>query len=227
MTTTIDFTLPEGHVTACIRRLLCAGYTGRTRAEVEAHIEELKHLGIGVPPHIPMLFPIIPALLSQAAETFVIGLDTAPEVEFVLFRQDGIDYVTVGSDHTDSVMEAQAAALAKNLCAKTVAPAAWPMADVAGHWDRLELRLACDGKVMQQGSVAQLMTPDDLRAFVAGHDGAEHEGRMIFSGTLETAGRFPRTAMELEISLTDPVLGRSLSHHFKVTPLAEIFPAVA
>lgn len=227
MSTTLTFALPGAFVTATIRRLLCAGYTGRTLAEVEAHIEELKPLGIGAPPHVPMLFPIMPALLSQAVQTHVMGPNTAPEVEFVQFRADGRDYVTVGSDHTDAVMEAQAAALAKNLCFKSVAPQAWAIDEIAGHWDTLELQLVCNGKVMQKGSVAQMMTPAALRDFVATFDGPEHEGRMIFSGTFETHGHYPQGEMAIEISLTDPVLGRSIAHAYKVTPLAEIFPAVA
>lgn len=227
MSTTLSFLVAGEPVTATIRRLLCAGYTGRTRAEVEAHIEELKPLGIGAPPHVPMLFPIMPALLSQATQTHVMGPNTAPEVEFVQFRIDGRDYVTVGSDHTDSVMEAQAAALAKNLCFKSVGSQAWAIDEIAAHWDSLELQLVCNGKVMQKGSVAQMMTPEALRDFVTEFDGGNHEGRMIFSGTFETHGRYPQGEMEIEISLTDPVLERSIRHAYKVTPLVEIFPAVA
>lgn len=227
MSTTLTFLVAGTPLEAVIRRLVCAGYTGRTRAEVEAHIEELKPLGIAPPPHVPMLFPIMPALLSQAAETHVMGPNTAPEVEFVQFRVDGRDYVTVGSDHTDSVMEAQAASLAKNLCFKSVATEAWAIDEIAGHWDRLELQLVCNGEVKQRGAVAQMLTPAALRYFVAEHDGPQHEGRMVFSGTIETHGRYPATRMEIEISLTDPVLERSIRHAYTVTPLVEFFPAVA
>jgi hypothetical protein len=192
---------------------------------VEAHIEELKALGIGAPPHIPMLFPIMPSLLTQSIDTAVIGPETAPEVEYVFFRHQGRDFVTVGSDQTDSAMEGKAACLAKNLCFKSIAKQAWPIDEVAQHWDSLELRLDCDGRTMQHGALATMMTPDQLRDFVTEHDGADHEGRMIFSGTLETHGRFPRGVQRLEIELRDPVLGRSIRHAYTVTPLDEIFPA--
>lgn len=224
MSVTVSFDTPEGPLSAGIDRVLAAGYTGRTRHLVEAHIEELKELGIGVPPHIPMLFPIIPGLLSQAGVTQVLGLDTSPEVEFVVFRTGGRDYVTVGSDQTDSVMEAQNAAIAKNLCLKSIATQAWPLDALTGHWDRLELTLTCEGKVMQHGALEQMMTPAQLQEFVAEHDGPQHEGRMIFSGTMEMHGRCPRQSVEMVITLHDPVLGRSIVHSYRVEPMLEIFP---
>lgn len=225
MSKTVTFSTPAGQIHTEIRRLLCAGYTGRTRHLVEAHIEELKALGIGAPAHIPMLFPIMPALLSQAESTTVLGPNTAPEVEYVIFRHEGQDYVTVGSDHTDTAMESKAPAMAKNLCFKSVAADAWSIADVAAHWDDLELTLTCDGRTMQHGALNQMMVPEDLRTFVAEHDGPDHESRMIFSGTLETHGQYPRTAARIEISLTDPVLKRSITHAYSVNPMDEIFPA--
>jgi hypothetical protein len=224
----VTFELPDkNRVVAHIRRLLCAGYTGRHQAEVEAHIKELATMGISAPVHIPMLLPIMPTLLTQSTRTYVLGENTAPEVEFVLFRQNGADYVTVGSDQTDSVMEAQAVAMAKNMCAKSVAPAAWPLSEIRGHWDKLELELTCNGRTMQKGGVALMLTPDALHSFVAKHDGPDHEGRMVFSGTFETHGKYPHGEISLAITLTDPVLGRQLRHLYSVTPMREFFPREA
>jgi hypothetical protein len=224
----ITFELPDkNRVVAQIRRLICAGYTGRDQSDIEAHMKELATIGIGAPPHIPMLFPIMPALLSQSTRTYVLGENTAPEVEFVLFRQDGADYVTVGSDQTDSVMEALAAAIAKNMCAKSVAPTAWPLSEVRSHWDKLELELTCEGRTMQRGRVELLMAPDALHGFVAKHDGPDHEGRMVFSGTFETQGKYPKGEVSLAITLTDPVLRRQLRHVYTVTPMQEFFPREA
>lgn len=225
MAETLEFALPQGgRIVAEIRRLICAGYTGRNQADVKAHIQELAAKGIGTPPHIPMLFPIIPTLLSQSTRTYVLGAGTAPEVEFVLFRQDGVDYVTVGSDQTDLVMEAQAAAVAKNLCPKSVATTAWRLSEVAPHWDSLELELVCNGATMQKGKVAALFAPAALHDLVATYDGPDHEGRMVFSGTIETHGDYPPGEVALSIGLVDPVLGRRLHHAYTVTPMAEFFP---
>ncbi|AZO34770.1 MAG: DUF2848 domain-containing protein [Mesorhizobium sp.] len=223
MTVVLSFQTPAGPVSATIRHVLAAGYTGRTRHLVEAHIEELKEIGIPAPPHVPMLFPIIPGLLSQSTETQVLGSDTSPEVEYVVFRQGGRDYVTVGSDQTDSVMEAQNAPMAKNMCLKSIAPDAWPLEEVLDHWDSLELSLVCDGKLMQQGKVEQMMRPAELQEFVSEHDGHEHEGRMIFSGTLEMNGRCPRERAEMTIKLHDPVLERAIVHRYTVEPTFPFF----
>jgi hypothetical protein len=221
----LTFQLPNNHkVTASIRRLLCAGYTGRNRADVELHITELAAIGIDRPSHIPTLFPIMPALLSQSAETYVLGENTAPEVEFVLFRQSEVDYVTVGSDQTDLAMEAKAPSMAKNLCVKSIARAAWPLNDVEKNWDDMEIELICDQKTMQKGRLNLIMTPGALFDFVARHDGPDHEGRMIFSGTLETHGKYPKSKISVELILSDPIRGRQIRHSYTVTPMAELFP---
>lgn len=223
MSTVLTFKTPTGPVSATIQRVVAAGYTGRTRHLVEAHIEELKQIGIPAPPHVPMLFPIIPGLLSQSSRTQVLGTETSPEVEYVVFRQGGRDYVTVGSDQTDSVMEAQNAPIAKNMCLKSIASHAWPLDELLGHWDSLELSLVCNGIVMQKGKVEQMMTPKQLQDFVAEHDGPDHEGRMIFSGTLEMHGRCPREKAEMTIRLGDPVLNRDIVHSYTVEPTSPFF----
>lgn len=223
MTVVVSFQTPAGPLSATVKRVLAAGYTGRTRHLVEAHIEELKELGIPTPPHVPMLFPIIPGLLSQSTETTVLGEETSPEVEFVVFTQDGRDYITVGSDQTDAVMEAKDAPIAKNMCLKSIAREAWPLEELLPHWDSLELSLICDGQVMQQGRVEQMMTPAQLKDFVAEHNGPDHESRMIFSGTIEMHGRCPREKAEMLIRLTDPVLGRVIEHRYTVEPVFPFF----
>lgn len=223
MSANLTFATPSGPLSATINRVVAAGYTGRTRHLVEAHVAELKELGIPAPPHVPMLFPIIPGLLSQSSATTVLGEETSPEVEYVIFRVDGLDYVTVGSDQTDSVMEAQNAPIAKNMCLKSIAKDAWLIDEVVDHWDELELSLTCNGKLMQKGKVDQMMTPSDLRDFVAEHDGPVHEGRLIFSGTLEMHGRCPKTKTEMVIRLNDPVLGRSIEHRYTVEPVFPYF----
>jgi hypothetical protein len=218
------FSLPDGEtVEANIRRLVGAGYAGRNQEDVLAHVEQLRTAGVAPPPHVPMLFPFIPTLASQETVTFVLGGDTTPEVEFVIFRQDGLDYVTVGSDQTDNAIEKQSMCLAKNCCVKTVASGAWRVSEVSEHWDQLRLKLSCNGTVMQSGNLGELLTHEDLLRFVEEQDGAQHEGRMVFSGTLPTHGTFPKGEVTLEISLSDPRLNRSIRHSYTVIPMQPFF----
>ena len=42
-----------------------AGYTGRDRASVQKHIDELAHEGIAPPPEVPMWYEMPPAILTK------------------------------------------------------------------------------------------------------------------------------------------------------------------
>ena len=69
-----------------------------------------------------------------------VGGDSSGEVETFVFAVDGEMYVSIASDHTDRKLETYSVALSKQVCVKPVARAAWPLADVAGHWDELVIR---------------------------------------------------------------------------------------
>ena len=220
----LEFTLPEGGAIRFeLRRVIAAGYTGRDRELVQAHIDELAEQGIAPPANVPILFPVMPTLVTTADEIAVLGATSTPEIEVALFRAGGIDYVAVASDHTDREAEQRSITLAKNLCPKPVSPAAWPVAPLLDHWDELELGLVCDGVVIQRGTLGMVMAHADLLAFAARHDGAEHEGRLLLSGTVPTLAEPPRDRARFEMTLTDPVLGRRLEHAYTVLPMSELF----
>lgn len=220
----VEFTLPEGDkIRLELRRVIAAGYTGRDQALVQAHIDELAEQGIAPPANVPVLFPVMPTLVTTADEIAVLGATSTPEIEVALFRAGGIDYVAVASDHTDREAEQRSITLAKNLCPKPVSPAAWPVAPLLDHWDELELGLVCDGVDIQRGTLGMVMAHADLLAFAARHDGAEHEGRLLLSGTVPTLAEPPRDQARFEMTLTDPVLGRRLEHAYTVMPMSEIF----
>lgn len=218
---TLTFEVPgSAPVSPVIDRLILAGFAGRSASEVEHHVAEMARQGVPRPPRIPMFWPVLPHLLSQGHDVPVYGLETTPEVEYVLFTWRGERYVTLGNDQCDIEVEARLSAeKSKNLCYKTVAPVAWRMSEVLAHWDRLELELSCDGSLLQQDRLAALIRPETLLEKVAAVDGAHHEGRMIFSGTLATIGTRPPPPYDVAMRLADPVLGREITHRFRVSAL--------
>jgi hypothetical protein len=128
--------------------------------------------------------------------------------------------VTVGSDQCDIAVERDGfPEKSKNLCPKVLARIAWRLDEVQAHWDDLTLSLTCNGELMQQGRLAGLLRPHDLLNKVAGVAGGEHEGRMIFSGTIPTNGDYPAGPYRLDLALTDAVRGRSISHSVTVSML--------
>ena len=58
-----------------------AGYTGRDRAMVQKHIDELEREGIAPPPEVPMWYVMPPEILTTAATIEVTSPQSCGEVE--------------------------------------------------------------------------------------------------------------------------------------------------
>lgn len=200
-----------------IRDLVLAGWTGRDRAAVEAHINELAAHGVAPPSRMPIFYRVSASLLTTAAEIQVLGSDSSGEAEFVLIRHGDRLLVGLGSDHTDRKVEATGVALSKQLCPKVMAPTVWDFAEVERHWDRLILRsfaAGASGPVLyQEGAVGEILHPCTLLDSYGGATGA------MFCGTLAAIGGV-RWSCEFSMELEDPVLRRKLRHRYSVLPLS-------
>lgn len=220
----LDFDLPGGQrITLEVRRALALGATGRDAEKVQRHIARMTEMGVKPPPHVPMLYPLMPTLVTNASDIGVIGTDSTPEVEAVLFTCQGVDYVTVGSDHTDRRIEAASSLQGKNSCPKVVGTTAWPLAEVREHWDALQLRASCGEILLQEGGVANLLPITTLAEFVAHHDGALSDGRLFFGGTVPVLGAPPKRGATITLELRDPVLARVLTHIYTVHVFDDYF----
>ena len=214
---------PGASVDPVIRELVFIGFGGRDQRSVEAHIAEMARAGVKAPSQTPCLYPVAPHLLTQAPRMTVFGHDTVPEVEFVLFTWQGRDYVTLGNDQSDIEVERLLSAeKAKNLCPKAVARDAWPLPDCLDIWDRLRLRLICNGTIMQEDGVDGLMRPEGLLDLVAAATQRPAEGRMIFSGTVASPNSFPAGPHDIDIRLEDPIGGRMIRHAFRIEMLSPL-----
>jgi hypothetical protein len=145
-----------------VERLVIAGMTGRDRAKVQEHLDELAELGIAGPSTIPIYYPLSASLVTQADAITVVGHDTSGEVEAMLIGTPKGMLVTVASDHTDRKAEAYSIHLSKQLCAKPIASAAWWYADVADRWDSLTLRGVQDGELYQEGDCTAMLPPVEI-----------------------------------------------------------------
>jgi hypothetical protein len=222
----LSFQLPSGEtVTIEVRRALAAGATGRDAERVQRHIARMAELGVTPPPHVPMLYPLMPTLVTNATDIGVIGVDSTPEVEAVVFSWKGTDYVTVGSDHTDRRIEAASSLQGKNSCPKVTGTTAWLLAEVLDHWDALQLRATCGDVLLQEGGVANLLSVQTLMDFVARHDGALSDGRLFFGGTVPTLTSPPKGRTTITLELRDPVRNRALTHAYTVHIFEEYFRA--
>ena len=222
----MTFRLPDGAIiTLEVRRALAAGASGRDREKVQKHIAHMSTLGVKPPPHVPMLYPLLSTLVTNATDIGVIGNDSTPEIEVALFRTGGVDYLTVGSDHTDRRIEADSALQGKKSCPKIVATTAWAVSEVLDHWDSLALRSRCGNTLLQEGTLANVMTYESLMSFVCAQDGVQADGRLVFSGTVPTKATPPKGDVTICLELADPLLQRSLTHDYTAHVRREYFPA--
>ena len=111
-----------------LEAVIIAGYTGRDRAAVQHHIDELAAIGVPPPPSFPAYWLQPPWLAMSSDEIVVVGERTSGEAELALVG-DGDDlFVTLASDHTDRAAEAIDVELSKAICPVPVAAEAWPLA---------------------------------------------------------------------------------------------------
>ena len=204
-----------------IDRAVIAGWTGRDAAAVEKHIRELEALGVKRPASTPIFYRVSAARITCSDTIEAVGGSSGGEVEFVLLEYDGRLWVGTGSDHTDREVEKYGVTVSKQLCDKPIAREFWSYEDVAPHWDRLILRahvIESGRRVLyQEGTVAAMIAPKDL---ISRYDngGELRPGTMMFGGTLAARGGV-RPTNEFAFELEDPVLGRKISHAYKVNTL--------
>lgn len=202
-----------------VSQLLLAGYTGRDRAAVHAHIGELEALGVAPPSRIPSVFVVDPALVGVIQKLKASGPETSGEVEVVLLQSAIGLLVGVGSDHTDRAHEAIDVDESKGMCAKPISRHVWRYEDVASHWDHLELRswttAGSERVLYQEGSLAAFLTVETLISELAAAGYPDLNRTVVFGGTLPCIDGLS-CGERFDIELRDPVLGRALSWAYNV-----------
>lgn len=132
-----------------------AGYTGRDRAQVQKHIDELEREGIPAPPEVPMWYEMPPSLLTAAERIEVPTPQTCGEVEPVLIGIGAELYLGIGSDHTARDVEREDIATSKRICPKPIGRTIARIAPDAAC-DAIRLESTIDGTPYQAGSFAQI-----------------------------------------------------------------------
>lgn len=210
-------------VTTAIENLVIAGWTGRNVEALEAHIRELEAIGVKRPKTVPIFYRVAAQLLTTAGSIQVMADKSSGEVEFVLYALDDGMWIGVGSDHTDRKAETVGVTLSKQMCAKPVGPMLWRYDEVKPHWEKLMLRsFVADGgtrRLYQEGPVTNMRAPEELIRLYTGGDRLA-PGTAMFCGTFAVHGELSY-AGSFEMELEDPVLGRRLSHSYRIVQLPD------
>jgi len=219
---TLNFNLVgHGAVSFEITQLVIAGWTGRDMASVEHHIAELEAIGVKRPKTVPCFYRVSASLLSTDATMQVAGQDSSGEAEFVLFSTPHGLLVGIGSDHTDRKVESYGVTVSKQMCGKPIGRDLWHFSEVSDHWDSLTMRCWRErgGKrvLYQEGPVTKMMQP---AALISRYASAVElpVGTAMFCGTQPIIGEMGFGDV-FELELSDPTLGRKLSHRYSVATL--------
>ena len=153
----------------------------------------------------------------------MLGNRSSGEVECVVYSFEDGAWVGLGSDHTDRKAEAVGVSLSKQICAKPVSRDIWRLEEVAPHWDALVLRsyVGVNGerRLYQEGSVAAMRPPQELFRLY-GQPECLPIGTAMFCGTLAAHGGIA-AAEKFEMELDDPVLGRKITHGYRIQTLSD------
>ena len=210
------FDTPNGPLDAEISHLTIAGWTGRDRAAVDHHIEELAAIGVTPPSSVPLFYRVSASLLPQG-DIEVLCPDSSGEVEPLIIRSGGTLYLGLASDHTDRALEATSVAASKQVCAKPVATTLWPLDDVA-NLDALQLTTDIEENASwtryQEGTLAAIRPLADLIADLP-------DNAAMLCGTLPAIGGV-RPAQDYRMALTDPATGHTIRLDYSVTTLPGI-----
>jgi uncharacterized protein DUF2848 len=204
-----------------IHQLVIAGWTGRDKRAVEAHIRELEALGVKRPATTPIFYRVSVNRLTLNDSVQVIGTHSSGEVELVLLQASGRLWVGIGSDHTDREVETYGVTVSKQMCDKPIAAQLWAFDEVRAHWDALQLRSRIVEKgeqvLYQDGVATAFLEPQELIRGYAGRE-ALAENTLMFCGTLAARGGV-RPAQSFAFELEDPVLKRKIQHEYRTETL--------
>lgn len=206
-----------------ITRMVNAGYVGRDSAVVQAHIDELKKIGVPPPPRVPMIFPVVCDILTTGANIEVFGNATSGEVEFVLIIDRDAIFVGVGSDHTDRELEASSLVKSKQICSNVLSAQVWPFEDVASVWDELIMRSwvkddsSGQARLYQEAALGKIISPYDLMQLVKAEViDSDMNGMAIYSGTIPLVGHEALGASSFRAELCNPHSGKTLSCEYQI-----------
>jgi len=187
--------------------LVLVGYSGRDTDAVRAHVAELAAHGVPAPAEVPSVWRVPSTLLTQSSAVVAEAGTTSGEVEPVLLLIGGEAYLTVGSDHTDRVLERTSMDGAKAACPKVLARACWPVAGVRAGWDAIALRseIEVDGawRPYQHGVLGALLPPEWYVERFAGARPA-----VVFCGTVPAPGGLVTDATRFRAVLEGGPAGR-------------------
>ena len=207
-----------------VHRLICAGWVGKDKKGLQAHIDELAELGVPAPTRTPIYMNFWPQIITTFNAIDVVSDESSGEVEFVILREKGRMYIGAGSDHTDRGLEKYSMPASKQMYAKVMAPVVWPYGEIKSHWDKIVLRswvtINGEEKLYQEEPLAAILNAEDVLLDLPKGVDFPEEGLAVFSGTIATKlGLVYGERFDFEMD--DPILHRKIRHGYQIRVLPQ------
>ncbi len=209
-----------------VKRIVNAGYVGRDKSVVQAHIDELALEGVPAPKSVPLVFPVLSRSITTGKSLEVLGEKTNGEAEFVVLIQNGRIFIGVGSDHTDRELETVSISMSKQIHENVISKKIWELTEIVDHWDDLELRswMKFNGSseeiLYQDAKLGTIISAKDLVDLVASRmKDTSLDGMVIFSGTIPIVTEKMAFGNYFRCELTDPIKDRVLICEYNIERL--------
>lgn len=204
-----------------LTRMYNLGSATRDAGVAVHHQEEVAAVGVKIAFDIPAprIYPIAPYALTTTDVVQVHGERTSGEVEIVLVVADGEVFVGVGSDHTDRDLERVSIVYSKQTCPNVLAPRLWRLSDVADHWDDCILESWVDDKPYQRTPTGTFLSPKDLLETLRERANPPESNFVLYAGTIVALDGQLAYGSKWSFRLHDPVLGREISHTYRLESL--------
>jgi 4-hydroxyphenylacetate 3-monooxygenase len=206
-----------------VKRMYNLGSATRDASVAVHHQEEVARVGVKIALHIPAprIYPIDTFALTTEDVIGVHGLRSSGEVEIVLVMSDRL-YVGVGSDHTDRDLERGSIVWSKQVNPNILAPTLWDFEEIAEHWDQCLMRSRVDGRPYQNVGVNAFLSPLDILKILKDRvPGLPERDFVVFCSTIVALDKEIGFGQRWEFEIEDPVLGRMITHTYKVEQLLD------
>jgi hypothetical protein len=194
--------------------LVFAGFASRDAAAAEHHRLELKERGVVVPDEIPVAYRGLASTLYQGDMIETAGRPLMGEAEFVVMATPSGLLVAPGVDLFDEELEQTDIGRSKTTAPTPIAKSALRLADVRGEWDSFKLWMTFDGRLVQQGSVGDMMEPEKLLDLAATAQAGTGQSLLVYSGSMPYVEAPPPGFTAVELGLEGA--GRRIVHRFRL-----------
>ena len=205
-------------------RLICAGWVGKNKEALRAHIDELGQHGVPGPTRTPIYLNFSPSLVTTSDAIDVISEESSGEVEYVVLKREDQTHIGVGRDQTDRGFEKFSIPASKQMYAKIVAPLVWSYAELKDHWDQIVIcswtTRGGERMLYQEDALATILDVGTLLKELPKDDGLPTDGLVLFSGTIPTKMGLV-CGEQFDFEMKDAVLGRKIRHQYQVRVLPQ------